>query len=65
VEKCRSCGADVYFLKTASGKFAIVNAKPEKRYVMRDGVAIVEPTFLDHHATCPQSDQWRNRKDMA
>jgi hypothetical protein len=42
-----------------------MDAKPEKRWVIRDDVATIEPTFVDHHATCPQAEAWTKRKDVS
>lgn len=76
--KCRSCGADVLFVPSATtGRVMILDAKPEKRAVVfgpgRDlalepspnapgANARVVDTFVDHHVTCPQSADWKGRR---
>jgi hypothetical protein len=61
VEKCRSCGAAVYFVKTEAGRWQILDAKPERRIIVEKEVARVVPKFTDHHATCPQAEERRNK----
>jgi hypothetical protein len=84
-EQCRSCPAEVIFVPSAkSDKRMILNAKPEKRIVIRlvrldpaghecrheacdpdrhQGYrALVENTYVDHHATCPAAKQWKGRR---
>jgi hypothetical protein len=65
VEKCRSCGAAVYFVKTEAGRWQILDAKPERRIIVEQGIARVVPTFTDHHVTCPQAEEWRNKQSQA
>ena len=61
---CRSCGAEVKFLATARGSTAIVNLDPVRVWLQVDGqhaVFHVRSGFIDHHATCPQSQDWKKR----
>ena len=62
--RCRSCGAEIVWLKTAaSGKPMPVDAAPEKRVVIGEhsGLAYVLETYTPHWATCPQAESWRRR----
>jgi hypothetical protein len=78
MSRCRSCGAEVFFVPSGSStRVLIVDAKPEKRVVLTDGAgrwispqhesarAHIVDTYTDHHATCPDAEVWkgRNRKD--
>jgi len=63
---CKTCGAEILWIVTPTGKAHPVDAKPEKRWVTvfsldEDGGeewALVD-TYLTHFATCPQADQHR------
>lgn len=44
-QKCRSCGAEIYWVKTDKGKSMPINADLKK----------------SHFATCPEHKQWRKR----
>ena len=64
---CRSCGAEIVWAVTATGKRMPLDAKPEKRVVLepRDvfgEIAEVKDTFVSHFATCPDADQHRRRE---
>lgn len=70
---CRTCGAPVRWVKTASGRAMPLDAEPVERgnVVLRDGRAVYvskgnpaeqnEPRYVSHFATCPQSRDWRRR----
>lgn len=62
-DKCRSCKADIIWVTTEKGKLQPLDAEPEKRVVIRGSMAFSMPTYMPHHATCPQADQWRKKKD--
>lgn len=66
---CKSCGAAIIWVKTANGKNAPIDAKPEKRFVPSGAdlargqisFALVD-TYASHFSTCPQADQHRKAK---
>jgi len=53
---CRSCGAPIVFLKTASGKWMPVNAETitpgDEQFEPRSG-------HVSHFSDCSAADQWR------
>lgn len=63
--RCRSCGADVIWAKTAAGKLMPLDAEETlgKLVYQLDAVGRMvraEGTGHESHfATCPQADQWR------
>lgn len=67
MSRCRSSGAEVLWVETASGKLMPLDAKPERRFVLGekaghgDGtrVARMTETYTSHFATCGQADSWR------
>lgn len=68
-KKCKSCFAEIRWVKTMSGKAMPVDAKPEKRFVITGNndegtpVGDVRDTFVSHFATCPQADAFRKKGD--
>lgn len=65
---CKSCGAEILWVTTPTGKNAPVDAKPEKRWVEvkvilegRPDTAewVLVDTYLPHFATCPQASEHR------
>lgn len=63
VRPCRACKAPIFFAPSPAGKMIPIDAAPEKRIVIRDGVAHVESTFTAHFATCPEAEQFRRRRN--
>lgn len=70
VATCRSCGAQIRWVMTESGKRMPVDAKPEKRIVIdplgeRLGsdapTARVVDTYVSHFATCAFAAQHRRK----
>lgn len=61
VTQCRGCNADIVWVTTKSGTPQPLDAKPEKRIIIREGKAYVTDTYTPHHATCPKVDQFRKR----
>jgi hypothetical protein len=65
--KCKSCFAEIRWVKTYSGKAMPVDAKPEKRFVITGNNDKGEPcgeirdTYISHFATCPQADAFRKK----
>ncbi len=77
---CRSCGAEVVFVPSAkSGATMILDAVPEKRIVLVPADQVVryademrgpfyaraQDAYTDHHATCPQADEWKGHRRPA
>lgn len=76
-ERCRSCGALIYWATTDKGRSMPIDATPcpEGNVLLtRRGEALkarvlaageeVEPgrnRWVSHYATCEQADQWRRR----
>lgn len=70
---CRSCEAEVVFVKSAAtGRSMILDAKPAKGVVLTDSngqLELLEPwaraavvdVYTDHHVTCPDAASWRGR----
>lgn len=70
---CKSCGAEIIWVKTRGGKAMPLDAKPEKRMVLvgfegaqvgdqdPTPIAEVQDTYLSHFATCPNADQHRRK----
>jgi len=65
---CKSCGADILWVRTAAGKDMPVCAKPEKRFVLDEGQAfggLFAPTgravdaYQSHFVDCPQAAEHR------
>lgn len=54
--ECRSCGEEIVFLKTSSGKSIPVNVD-----TVTEGDTQFEPRagHISHFATCKDADKWR------
>lgn len=79
IVKCRSCQADIMFVRSAStGNFMVIDATPRENgnVAIIDGAAHVlrgdlfeqmmplgTARYVDHHATCPEAAKWRKGKD--
>lgn len=75
VQRCKSCGAEIEWVKTEYGKNLILDKEPNKdgnvvllmgkngnvfAKVMKQGDSFPgKPKRISHWATCPQSNQWR------
>jgi len=58
VEHCRSCNAEMVWLKTKKGKTIPVN-----RETVQEGDEEFEHSrHVSHFATCPDAKQWRRPK---
>jgi len=55
-KNCRSCGKEIVWLKTKSGK-----VMPIDKDTIQGKETIYDHTkgHISHFATCPQSNQWR------
>jgi len=66
---CRSCGADIKWAKTSSGKWMPVeyvgDEHPKANIVVRNGlveiVAAGQGNYRPHFASCPDAGKWRHR----
>lgn len=61
IARCKSCGAEILWIRTSNGKAMPLDAKPEKRIVL-DGVmkiAKLVDTYQLHFATCPYAAKHR------
>lgn len=63
---CKTCGAEILWIRTTTGKMHPIDAKPEKRWVWNavDGWDLLE-THISHFATCPDADQHRRSDGRA
>jgi len=62
VPKCKSCGAEIEWIKTWKGENYPVNAKPKKMFTKIKGYWILVDCYETHFATCPDADQHRKKK---
>ena len=58
---CRSCGAEILWVKTANGKNMPVDYDSEIEYLWNDGTSVEFDAGLmtSHFATCPEADRHR------
>lgn len=70
IAKCRSCGADIIWARTSSGRNIPVDADPtpDGNVELTGTTVVVHPgpvpdleLRMAHHATCPQAAEWRRR----
>ncbi len=70
---CSACHAEVVFVPSAkTGKAMILDAKPKKGVVIEQVIlgsgpgdprrAKVVDVYTDHHATCPNVDEFRKER---
>jgi len=76
VDKCRSCGAPVYWLRNdRTRKWAPIEVavNPKGNIIIENGqyVVVNHPRVvrdgerhLNHFVTCPSADQWTGRKSI-
>lgn len=58
ISQCRSCGAEIVWLKTQMGKNIPVNAED----VVDNEQEVFDPdTQVTHFATCPDAPKWRKK----
>ena len=58
---CRSCGAEIYFVKR-HGKWSPINRKKLKIFFRRGNEWLCIEAHESHFSTCPQADKWRKNK---
>jgi len=61
--KCKSCDADIIWVRMNSGKPMPLDAKPEKRVVQNIGSPVyrVADAYISHFVTCPNAAQHRRK----
>lgn len=62
VTKCRSCGADIVWMRTDKGKLMPVNVLPQtkgKRGPNAGEFLFASAAHESHFATCADRDKWR------
>ncbi len=57
--KCKSCGADIIFAPTESGKKMPLDQTPKKAAVMIRGLAKIMDVYTPHWATCTSPERHR------
>lgn len=57
MSNCRSCGAEIKWIKTKAGKDMPVNAKAMT--VVSEEGEVITNVRLSHFSSCPQANQWR------
>ena len=74
-DHCKSCGAEIYWLRTERGKWVPLDAVPvpdgnvivgddgTARYVARHAAELPPdvPRYVSHFSSCPQAQEWRKR----
>lgn len=74
--KCKSCGADIKFIKTFKGKWLPVNPTPLEMEIAMGGKILVLDSghilsdkynkikgYVAHWTTCPNAEEFRKKKD--
>lgn len=60
---CKGCKANILWFKTVRGKNIPADAKGETRIIINaEGQAVMARTYMPHHATCPEVEQFRKEK---
>jgi hypothetical protein len=61
VKRCSSCGAEIYWVKTASGASMPIDITPMNVAVidMVDNIARMKWGYTSHFATCPHASGHR------
>jgi hypothetical protein len=55
---CRSCGAEIVWLRTKAGRLIPVNAAT----ALETDTEFDHNRHVSHFATCPQANKWRKPK---
>lgn len=68
IRLCSKCPARILWAKTVNGKMMPLDAKPEKRYSVRqdqngEWVAEAVAVYTPHWSTCPKADEFRKPKE--
>ncbi len=62
---CAACGAKLVWCKSPKGKPMPLDAAPEKRIVVDNGIGRICDTWKNHLASCKDADIWRRPKEPA
>ena len=71
IEECKSCRAAIVWAKNPkTDRWVPFDAKPKTGFILHEGEDNVnrlesQAIYTPHHATCPHSEQWHGRKDLA
>ena len=57
--ECRTCKAEIIWIKTPAGKNHPIDAKPKKLWVFDGGGWQLEECHESHFASCPDAAQHR------
>jgi hypothetical protein len=60
---CKSCGAQIQFVITKTGKKMPLDAKPRRFYVIQGGMPVQFQGHEPHFATCPKADRFKKKKE--
>ncbi len=61
--RCKSCGANILWIRTAQFKKMPLDAKPVTGYRLVGGQAEFEKIHTPHFATCPNAKKHRKKKE--
>jgi hypothetical protein len=64
---CTSCGAEIVWCRTITGKATPMQADENGEWIIVQGIAhrgqsVGVQRYTSHFATCPQASSWRKRK---
>lgn len=72
MSKCKSCGADIRFMRTEGGAMMPIDVEPnEKGNLVIDGNKVAfakentpryRPRYQSHFVSCPNADEHRSRR---
>lgn len=57
--KCRGCGQEIRWVKTANGKNMPLDAKPIQMVQVKEGIGEVIPVYMPHWATCKRAKDFK------
>jgi len=66
--RCRSCGKEIFFLKTKNEKLIPINAdsiSEEDKRLLAEGKEVyfdLKKGHVTHFADCPSANRWRRKK---
>jgi hypothetical protein len=63
---CKSCGADIRWVKTVTGANMPLDVKPYKMiFVDRSGIGSTLTVYQMHWASCPDAKKWKGKNKNA
>lgn len=60
--KCKSCGAEIKFVRMPTGRSMPVEVKSDQLLVLIDGEWLIKKGFRPHWESCPGADSHRKPK---